>query len=952
MTVFLESGSGSRSAMRGLCALAGVLLLVAAPAGWSDRSTPDTPFVSTYLGTGDSGYAPEGESRYHAAIAEPYGLASDASGNLYFSDYENNRVGRIDARSGTVTTAAEIKAPQGIALDGRGGLYVGSMLAVVWRIDLKTGNAEVIAGGGIAQESTGLATAIALGAPSGVNVDSIGQLYIADANLHAVFRFDPATGRLAIVVGQRGRKGFDGDGGPAIQALLSSPADVAIDRAGDLYIADLNNQVIRRVDSHTGRIRTLAGTPGVKGFSGDGGSVQVRFNGPMSLQLSGDGRLLVADVFNHRLRELDLRTGVVTTVAGTGSKEYLGENIAVDKAPLPYPASIAVGPMGTLYVSSPRANRIFAIGAPSVIPQPWWMSPWRWLAAVLTLALFLYGIAEMRGWQLRARARSLEAGVELRTHELAVQKAVVQEQADRLASLGATKDQLLTRISSEFRTPLDTILGTLSQARENVSSSEERRYLDVVERNASRLLRLVDQMLGLARVRSVPEESSAPIEVARLLAEIVDSFGSLAADRDIALLLEQTGPVVLHISADSFEKIAVNLVSNAIKYTVAGGRVTVSLTTEGRMGVLVVCDTGRGIASEWLERIFQPFERAHDEAERIPGSGLGLALVRQLVDANSGVVTVASVPGQGSTFRVCLPRDSAAKGSDPSPRALHSLFARTEAAALRSDSVVPPPMAVTERILPIILVVEDNVDMLRYVLDVLAPHYCCLQADDGHAAVTQAISAIPDVVVSDIMLPGQDGFALCRALKRDPRTGHIPVILLTALEDQDHRLRGLGELADDYLAKPFSEAELLLRIRNLLDLRSLLQARYSYDLRFERGQPEDLSPADRKFLAKLGRLVDEQHSDPALDLPAMASALAMSERQLQRKLKALVGLTPGEYLRESRLQRAYARLTSGERPGGVAAKSGFSSQTHFTSCFKAKFGYPPGEARERARRRA
>jgi len=211
---------------------------------------------------------------------------------------------------------------------------------------------------------------------------------------------------------------------------------------------------------------------------------------------------------------------------------------------------------------------------------------------------------------------------------------------------------------------------------------------------------------------------------------------------------------------------------------------------------------------------------------------------------------------------------------------------------------------------------------------------------------------VPDVVVSDIVLPGQDGYAVCRQLKSSELTSHIPVVLLTALGDADHRLRGLGVQADDYLAKPFSEPELLLRIRNLLEIRAILQRRYARDLRFERAQPEDLNERDRAFLAKLGRLSAERHPDVGLDLHAIASAMAVSERQLQRKLKALIGLTPAEYLRDYRLQRAHERLVAGERSGAVALASGFGSPAHFSSCFKAQYGYPPSEARERTRRRA
>jgi CheY-like chemotaxis protein len=251
-----------------------------------------------------------------------------------------------------------------------------------------------------------------------------------------------------------------------------------------------------------------------------------------------------------------------------------------------------------------------------------------------------------------------------------------------------------------------------------------------------------------------------------------------------------------------------------------------------------------------------------------------------------------------------------------------------------------------------VLVVEDNADMRRDLLEVLARHYTCLAVGDGEAAVEMAVREVPDLVVCDVMLPGRDGLSVCRALKSDERTCHIPVLMLTALGDREHRLSGLVEQADDYLAKPFGEDELLLRLRNLLDLRRLLQRRHARDLRFERRQPAGLGERDREFLSKLGGVLDARHAEHGFDPVALASALAVSERQLQRKLRALTGLAPGELLRDYRLQRAYERLAAGDRAGVVAAGSGFASHSHFAACFRARFGHAPGETRVRARRPA
>lgn len=917
------------------------------------RADVAEPVLSTYVGIGEPGIGPEGESRFRAAIAEPYGLACDDDGNLYVSDYENNRVARADARTGEVTTLAEIIAPQGLALDGRGHLYVGSMQGVVWGVDLATGSAAIVAGGGTRHDSRGLATELALEAPAGVNADAGGHLYIADAALHAILRLDLASGQLEVVAGRRGAGGYTGDGGPALEALLDAPSDVAVHPDGSLYIADADNHVIRAVDP-AGTIRTIAGTPGERGYAGDGAAADLRFDWPQDLELHGERGLLVADVYNHRVRELDLDSGAIRTIAGNGSKEYAGENLVAASAALPFPVAVSAGPDGAVYVSSPRTHRVFRIGAPSVVPVPWWQSPWTWLGAFLAFAMLLASIAELRARQLRVRARALEAEVANRTLELARQRETAQQQADRLAALAATKDRLLARISGEFRTPLEAISASAARLPSQSVPDEGRRHVEVVERNTQRLLRLVDQMIGLTRGTGGKAEAPAPLAVRPLLAELVESFETVAAEQDLSLTFEAPAPLALLTTRNAFETIVVNLVSNAIKYTPRGGHVTVTLAATSGMGVLEVRDTGRGIAPADHARVFQPFERAHDEGERIPGSGLGLALVRELAGAQGGRVELDSAPGRGTTVRVSLPLAGESSAEVPATAGgAGSAPVEREIRSLRARSAMPEVHAPHADARCTVLVVEDNADMRRDLLEVLSPHYRCLATDDGEQAILIALREVPDLVVSDVMLPGRDdGIAVCAALKADERTSHVPVVLLTALEDREHRLSGLAGHADDYLAKPFSDDELLLRLRNLLDLRGLLQRRYARDLRFERRQPEGLGERDRTFLEKLGRLLDRRHADPALDAAALAAGVALSERQLQRKLRALTGLTPGDCLRDYRLQRAHERLLAGERVGEVAAVCGFASPSHFAACFRARYGCTPSEARERARQPA
>ena len=942
----VRAASGCGGWRRGAAVVAWLCL---AGASHAEPARSPSPVVSTYVGTGEPGLAENGTARFEAAITEPYGLAVAPDGTVYFADYENNLIRRVDARSAEVTSLADIPSPQGLALDGRGGLYAGSVQGQVWRVDLASGQVKVVAGGGRQQASSGPATELALLGPGGVHVRADGRVLVADGNLHVVFEVDPRSGRATVVAGRRGQPGASGDGGPATDALLNAPVAVVSDNAGNLYISEAGSHTVRRVDGRTGWIRTLAGVASEKGDSGDGAATGIRFNWPAGLLLRDERRLLIADVYNHRVRELDLGSGVIRTVAGSGRGDFGIENLPALDAAVPYPVFLAAGPAGELYVSSPLEYRVLRVGAPGVVPSPWWQSPWAWLAMLAALGGLLYGAAELRAHQLRRRAAILEQAVAGRTRELAARRATAAEQAQRLSGLVTSKDDMLAQIAQQLGTPLDGILGTVPSLRDAHAALAE-----VVERNASRLKRLVGQLRQLTRLEPPADAAGRGVVVAApLCAEIVATLEPAAAERGLKLELERAEPVEIGTTREAFETIVVNLVSNAIKYTAEGGRIRVRLAAQQGQALLEVSDTGRGIAAQDQARVFEPFERVHGEGERIPGSGLGLALVKEQAESDGGRVELTSELGQGSTFRVSWPLGGCARVSDTTDGVPVSVAALEERGVLRvvPASVTLPPTDARDNAATV-LVVEDHPDMRRYLCDVLTAEYRCLVSDDGVVAVALAREELPDVVVCDVMLPGQDGLAVCRALRNDVRTSHIPVVLLTALADGAHRVAGLAELADDYLAKPFSEAELRLRVRNLLDLRAMLQRRCAREIRFERSVPADLDERERVFLGKLGRVVARRYGEVGLDLSALAAEMALSERQLQRKLKALTGLTPGEYLRDYRLVRSHEQLCDGQRASEVARACGFVSAAHFATCFRARFGHVPSETRARSQRRA
>jgi len=325
------------------------------------------------------------------------------------------------------------------------------------------------------------------------------------------------------------------------------------------------------------------------------------------------------------------------------------------------------------------------------------------------------------------------------------------------------------------------------------------------------------------------------------------------------------------------------------------------------------------------------------------------------VTANAGEIELVSEEGVGTTVRVQL------QAADPEIRTSEA-FTESTAAMLEVAVLERPPPLVAEELdsaadsetsrVARVLVIEDNPDLCRHVEQVLGGDFSCQFAHDGETGLELGIETVPDVVICDVMLPKMNGFEVARQLKQDDRTCHIPVVLLTARADEESRVLGLRSLADDYVTKPFSESELRERVERLLAVREILRQRYSQyaNAASVEAASAALSARDRRFIERAEHALEKHHSDADLSLAQLASLLAMSERQLQRKLKAVTNVTPREYVRNFRLAKALHMLETGERASDVAFAVGFTSQSYFTSCFKARFGVTPTEVRLRADR--
>ena len=515
------------------------------------------------------------------------------------------------------------------------------------------------------------------------------------------------------------------------------------------------------------------------------------------------------------------------------------------------------------------------------------------------------------------------------------------------------KDKFIANISHEFRTPLTIINGILDRYLIKQHTEEEGKELQTAKRNGLRLVRMVEQLLELSRLSDNPQLTMATYRLHTLMAMPADSFARLAKQNSLSLSCDIPDDIWLECDAQAFEKIIFNLIANAIKYTPAGGDIKVIAHKSNDNFTLDIIDTGIGIDSASQAKIFERFQRADDEKNRgVFGVGIGLSLVSELVKAHQWKISVVSEYNNGSKFSLTIPCTPAIEDEKSTPTSI----SQTEVSSLlveqhQSHQEKKPAHQ------KVILVIEDNLDMQTHIKQVIEQQHHCLLADSGEQGLVLAQEYMPDLIVCDIMLTGIDGFAVLKQLKSHEMTSHIPVILLTARSDLDSRLYGLNLQADEYLSKPFNHQELLTRIGNLIAGRAQLQQSYfenfKKDLQKTRkdnsfNNVADLTQVDSeeltldsKFLEKLEMMTAKVYMDTDLDIIRLATEMAMSERQLQRKIKVLLGITPNNFIKEFRLKKAKVLLQNGSQIGRIALDVGFSSQTYFGRCFKEHYACTP-----------
>jgi signal transduction histidine kinase/DNA-binding response OmpR family regulator/ligand-binding sensor domain-containing protein len=575
---------------------------------------------------------------------------------------------------------------------------------------------------------------------------------------------------------------------------------------------------------------------------------------------------------------------------------------------------------------------------------PYWRTWWAYtIYGIAFIAAFLL-IIRLRTQTLTKRAAELEVAVEDRTRKIEEDKLLIRKQTEELEQLLRLKEKLFTNISHEFRTPLTLILGPVKRILESGVTEKQASSLNLIRQNGQRLLRLVDQLLDLSKLDSEQPVVRVPQPLSQIVRIVAESFVPFASSRETTFETDISSDIWVNGSTDALEKILMNLLSNAFKYTPKEGHVSLRLIPQDdNLATLVVSDSGLGIPVERQQQVFERFNRMNDTGETAPGAGIGLSLVKELVESLDGSIDLKSSPGEGTTFTVYFQkhRGEVLPAEIPQDVTLsESSFLELENLS-RSSHVIKDSGNQPEGGLPSVLIIEDNPDMQDYLIELLEPRYSCISVGDGESGVQAGLEQIPDLILCDVMLPKMDGFKVSHTLKSDERTSHIPIIMLTARGDRQSRLHGLREKADDYLAKPFDDEELLLRMQNILDAREILRKMFANRVFDSHKMGSGLNAKDRKFLNKLNNVFERHLSDSTFRIDQMSSEMAMSERTLERKLKALTSHTPAQYLRTYRLNKALEYLRDGMAVYQVAEAVGFSSPAYFTSCFKEEFGKSP-----------
>lgn len=598
-----------------------------------------------------------------------------------------------------------------------------------------------------------------------------------------------------------------------------------------------------------------------------------------------------------------------------------------------------------LYVKAVCRSNGRELGATSLkisIAQPWWNTWWAWIVYLCILTAILYF-----AWQY---------------YKERLQRKYYDE-----------KINFFVNTAHNIRTPLSLVLAPLVDLSKDTNLSEKSRaFLDMAQRNGNKLLKMVTELLDFQKVEQSAEQVRLQdIELPMLLRLQMDKFALAAQEKHIQLCLETCPQQHIHSDVKMMDLILENLLSNAIKYTPQGGKVTLSASTEGKMALIHVCDTGIGIPKAEIKSIFKSFFRASNAVNsQEMGSGLGLMLTQKLVEKLGGKLSFVSEEGKGTTFCVKLPLGNV---TDSSVRLVEEKKKVADESSLAEDKHDETCQTVSSAVLQdagvskdTLLFVDDNEDLCKYIRMTFGDSYQVVDVKSAEAALKYLKEGgVCDIVVSDVMMPGMHGDELCRSIKENKETSWLPVILLTAKAGRDFMIEGLGLGADDYIAKPFDTAILASKVASILKNRRRLSQYYmDRSLALVRGEiasesasPEQivcsdsyenveeavLNPQDQAFVDKATSLVLAHLSDTDFNIDRLCREMAMSRTLFYGRLKTLTGQSPQDFMRLIRLEQAAIFLKQGDSVLDVSVKAGFLNVKYFSTVFKKHFGVSPSK---------
>ena len=545
--------------------------------------------------------------------------------------------------------------------------------------------------------------------------------------------------------------------------------------------------------------------------------------------------------------------------------------------------------------------------------------------------------------------RKINKKLKCRNEEILNQKNQLIEISEQVKEATEAKLNFFTNVSHEFRTPLALIISPLEDLlKDDKLKHSSGRQLNLINRNVYRLLKLVNQLIDYRKIehKKLKLQASA-LRINDFIEELLESFRHIAIKRNIDLrLTAEHEALVIWFDASMMEKVIFNLLSNALKFTSDNGKITVEISQSNNRAIISVIDNGVGMNEQDLEHIFDLFFQG--QGEQFGGSGIGLSLTRELIHLHQGTISVQSTKWKGTKFMISLPTGESHLQEEEKLRGTIQLPIKEDSTVYTAEFENEVIAEQQHPLEPLnehsILIIEDNPDMLNYLHQKFKSKYEVYTAKNGESGLAAAYEKVPDLIISDVIIPGLTGTELAKHLKTDVRTSHIPIILLTAMGSMEQQIDGVESMADLYVTKPFSSDFLEASVKNLMKNRLMLKEHYASDVTTTTFRKKSINALDKKFLNDFTGLVEYNLANERFCVEDICQSIGISRMQLYRKVKALLNCSIPDYILNRRLKKARYLITEEELSiSETAHQVGISSATYFSTVFKNKYGITPSE---------